>query len=764
MPLESTQSHRRILIIDDNRSIHSDFAKILAFSARADDKLNSREAELFGPQAAQERRCPAFELSSAFQGEEGLQLVRQGIAAEKPFALAFVDVRMPPGLDGIETTARLWEIDPDLQVVICTAYSDYSWVEMMEKLGNSDRMVILKKPFDTVEVLQMANALTEKWRLLQDTKRRMDELERRVAERTRHLQSANEQLEAEIARRIRREQCLSLQNEVTRVLTDPTSAVEELVNSILRIICGRMQWEQGRLWLVDRHASMLRCSSLLEVNEQEAGPREEETTLSAGSGLAGQVWETGQPAWVADAAQAKAGQLSATGPAGWQAGFAFPLRIEGEILGVLEFRSRQIRPREEVMEQMLATVGGLIGHAIERKKLEEQLRQSQKMDAIGHLAGGVAHDFNNILTVIQGYAQILRCKPGLDSETIEALDQVAQASERAASLTRQLLTFSRKQIMQVRPLDLNQAVAHLETMLRRIIGEDITMLCQPSAQPAVVVADEDMIAQILMNLACNARDAMCHGGRLTLSTEIVVLTEAATKQSSEARSGEFVCLQVSDTGCGIAPEHLPRIFEPFFTTKEIGHGTGLGLCTVYGIVKQHHGWIEVASRPGVGTTFSIFLPRTLLPAGEREHNHPESEVAAGQETILLVEDEAPVRCLTRDCLQRLGYTVVEAASGVEALSLWDHQAGSIDLLLTDMVMPDGINGRDLASRLRARQPGLAVLCISGYAANQGGSFEEVVQGAGFLHKPFSQQALSRAVRECLDGATAGGRPLAAATA
>jgi len=378
------------------------------------------------------------------------------------------------------------------------------------------------------------------------------------------------------------------------------------------------------------------------------------------------------------------------------------------------------------------------------------LRHSQKMEAIGHLAGGVAHDFNNILTVILGYAQILKYKPGLDGQTLEALEQVAQASERAASLTRQLLTFSRKQIMQARPLDLNQVVMRLEKMLRRIIGEDITLVCQPSAQPAAVVADEDMIAQILMNLACNARDAMSQGGRLTLSTDTVVLTEAAAKETSEARSGDFVCLRVSDTGCGIPPQHLAHIFEPFFTTKEVGHGTGLGLSTVYGIVKQHHGWIEVASHPGVGTTFSIFLPRAQLAAGAREPNHPESEVSAGQETILLVEDEAPVRCLTRDYLQHLGYRVMEAASGVEALSTWECQTGIIDLLVTDMVMPNGISGSELAGRLRARKPFLPVLCISGYHATEGGSIQDLVQDAGFLHKPFSPQALSRAVRECLE--------------
>jgi signal transduction histidine kinase/CheY-like chemotaxis protein len=496
---------------------------------------------------------------------------------------------------------------------------------------------------------------------------------------------------------------------------------------------------------------VLRCSAVLQVRGEAVEALKAPATLGAGCGLAGQVWETGEPAWLPDAALAEAGQFPGEGPARWRAGFAFPLRLEGEILGVLEFRSGQIRPREEAMLQMLATVGGLIGHAIERKKLEEQLRHSQKMDAIGHLAGGVAHDFNNILTVIQGYAQILKYKPGLDAETLEALDQVAQASERAASLTRQLLTFSRKQIMQARPLDLNQVVAHLEKMLCRIIGEDITLTCQPSPQPAVVVGDEDMLTQVLMNLACNARDAMRHGGRLTLSTEIVALTEAAAKQSPDARTGEFVRLRVSDTGCGIAPEHLPRIFEPFFTTKEIGRGTGLGLCTVYGIVKQHHGWIDVLSRPGAGAAFSIFLPRAALPAGPRDHRRPESEATAGRETVLLAEDEAPVRRLTRDYLQRLGYRVVEAASGVEALAVWEQQAGSIDLLLTDMVMPNGISGRDLAARLRARKPGLPVLCISGYTATQGGHSDDLLERASFLHKPFSLQNLAQAVRQCLDG-------------
>jgi CheY-like chemotaxis protein len=256
-----------------------------------------------------------------------------------------------------------------------------------------------------------------------------------------------------------------------------------------------------------------------------------------------------------------------------------------------------------------------------------------------------------------------------------------------------------------------------------------------------------------MNLACNARDAMSHGGRLTLSIDAVSLVAGAAQHSAEARTGEFIRLRVSDSGCGIAPEHLPRLFEPFFTTKAVGRGTGLGLCTVYGIVKQHRGWVEVASRPGAGTTFTIFLPCATFPAGQRAQDHPEAEAPPGVGTILLVEDEAPVRCLTRDYLQRLGYRVVEAASGVEALAAWDQQGASIDLLLTDMIMPDGISGRDLAAQLRARRPGLPVLCISGYTASaERPALGELVEGARLLHKPFSVQTLSRAVSECLDAA------------
>src|SRR5437660_6837986 len=261
------------------------------------------------------------------------------------------------------------------------------------------------------------------------------------------------------------------------------------------------------------------------------------------------------------------------------------------------------------------------------------------MDAIGYLAGGVAHDFNNILTVVQGYAQILTANPGLDSETADGLGQIGLAAERAANLTRQLLTFSRKQIMQPKPLDLNCVMANLVKMLGRVIGEDVALRLNPSEAPSFVLADESMMSQIVMNLTVNARDAMPKGGALTIATQAVEIKEADRLRHTEARTGEFVCLSVSDTGCGIRPEHLPRIFEPFFTTKELGCGTGLGLSTVYGIVKQHRGWIEVTSQPSVGTTFRIFLPRAAVASAIVESRRNDDKALRGDETILLVEDE-----------------------------------------------------------------------------------------------------------------------------
>jgi PAS domain S-box-containing protein len=383
-------------------------------------------------------------------------------------------------------------------------------------------------------------------------------------------------------------------------------------------------------------------------------------------------------------------------------------------------------------------------------RLEEQLRQSQKMEAIGQLAGGVAHDFNNILTVIHGHAALLLGSGTLTDAEVKPVRQILQAAERAAGLTRQLLTFSRRQVMQPKRLDLNGIVSNMAKMLGRILGEDVRLQLRCCPQTASVLADASMIEQLLLNLSVNARDAMPEGGQLTIQVSVAEIDGTHVAHHPEARIGRFVCLAVSDTGCGIPPENLRRIFEPFFTTKEVGKGTGLGLATVYGVVKQHQGWIEVESEVNKGTSFAVYLPRGEEKVESAEEKTAEGMLRGGTETILVVEDESPVRELVSNILRARGYRVLEAESGAKALGLWAEHKDEIDLLLTDLVMPDRLNGRELADKLRAERPDLKVIFTSGYSADVVGKEFVLQSGLNYLQKPYLPQTLTAAVRECLD--------------
>ena len=383
-------------------------------------------------------------------------------------------------------------------------------------------------------------------------------------------------------------------------------------------------------------------------------------------------------------------------------------------------------------------------------QLEAQLRQSQKMEAIGRLAGGVAHDFNNILTVILLQTELITGRGGLPEAAREGLQQIRAAAERAANLTRQLLLFSRRQVMQPRDLDLNEVVRNLAKMLQRIIGEDVHLELRPYPAPLMTRADAGMLEQVLMNLAVNARDAMPQGGRLIIETAPKEFTAEEVAALPDARPGHYVGVRVSDTGCGIPPEILPRIFEPFFTTKEPGKGTGLGLATVFGIVKQHGGCLQVASEPGRGTTFEVFLPALAEPAAAGSTAAPRPAPRGGAETLLLVEDDPEVRTLTRATLERHGYRVLEAPDGLATLGLWRQHRDAVALLLTDLVMPGGLNGRDLAQRLRLDRPQLKVIYTSGYSAELAGRKWHPGPGEAFLQKPCPVELLLETVRRCLD--------------
>ena len=386
-----------------------------------------------------------------------------------------------------------------------------------------------------------------------------------------------------------------------------------------------------------------------------------------------------------------------------------------------------------------------------RLNLEAQLRQSQKMESIGQLAAGVAHDFNNMLTVIQGHAGMLLAKTDLPAAQLDCAQAIYFAAERAAGLTRQLLMFSRKNVMLPKPLDLRAVVGNLSKMLKRVLGETVTLEFNPPPELPLVQADTGMIEQVIMNLVVNARDAMAEGGTLTISTNPVEMNDDYVQTHAEARLGTFVCLRVSDTGCGMDAATMARIFEPFFTTKEVGKGTGLGLATVYGIVKQHEGWIEVSSEIGKGSIFKVFLPANSEPV---KAPPPKSALATpvrgGQETILVVEDEPVLRDMAHLILQDCGYRVLEAGCGAEALQVWEGNPGAIDLVLTDMVMPGGMSGRDLVVRLMASHPQLKIIFTSGYNVEESNTDFFRRGGAVFLQKPYSRVDLAQAVRESLD--------------
>jgi two-component system, NtrC family, sensor kinase len=560
-------------------AIHEDFRKLFALDVPESAAFDELEAQILGGVSKPEL-THRFELDSASQGQEGLEKVRVALAGGRPYALAFVDVRMPPGWDGVETIQRIWQVDPDIQIVICTAYSDFSWEEIRNRLGNSDALLVLKKPFDTIEVLQIAHALTRKWELAREVRFSLQDLDRKVCERT-------EALQREIA---------------------------------------------------------------------------------------------------------------------------------------------------------------------ERSRVEEDLRQSQKMEAVGQLAAGVAHDFNNILTIIRGHTELLISHADPGAPGIESLRQISLAAERAAGLTRQLLVFSRKEMPRYQPVDLNQVLENSGALLRRLLGEHVEMRLEPSEAPVCLSADESNLSQVILNLAVNARDAMPEGGLLTLRTSLETLDANATRRHPQAGPGTFACLTVTDTGTGMDEVTLSRMFEPFFTTKEVGKGTGLGLASVYGIVQQHKGWIDVVSQLGQGTTFKIFFPQHECPVvlkRQTEMSSCATAPAVALTTILVVEDEPGVREFICTILKSRSYRVLEAVDGVDALKVWARHRDEVTLLFTDLVMPNGLSGRGLADKLQSERPDLKIVYASGYSAEAIGANWLQAPGVEFLPKPFTAAGIIKAVSTVL---------------
>jgi PAS domain S-box-containing protein len=395
----------------------------------------------------------------------------------------------------------------------------------------------------------------------------------------------------------------------------------------------------------------------------------------------------------------------------------------------------------------LDDVESYIEDLTEQSVLEQQIRAVQKLEAVGRLAGGVAHDFNNILVVIKLSTEMMLGQVTPENPLTRSLLQVSHAADRAASLTKQMLAFSRRQVMQVRVVNINTIVKDTLHMLRRMIGEDVQLVPRLADRLSNTRLDPDQLSQIVFNLAVNARDAMPNGGTLEIETADVELDKAYARTHPPVQPGHYVLLAVSDSGSGISKDDLPHIFEPFFTTKETGKGTGLGLAIVYGIVKQSGGYIWVYSEPGLGTTFKLYFPVTSKAVSSEPHTLVAADQPAG-ETILIVEDDTAIRANVRDCLQHLGYTVLEAASGEAALEICESSKGNIDLMLTDLVMP-GMSGRETGARLALRFPEVRLMYTSGYTEDGAARRELRQDGAIFLEKPYTVADLARAVRRAL---------------
>jgi PAS domain S-box-containing protein len=525
-----------------------------------------------------------------------------------------------------------------------------------------------------------------------------------------------------------------------------------IVCEITEVVARTLEVAQVGVWRHDDRGTSTRCQDVFEWPEMRHGSGEELTEESNPTFFRAIAASDVIAAFDA-ASDARTAELAERHlrPHGITSIMAVAIRSQGATVGVLSCLHRGSRrrwmPDEQTYAVAVANLLSAIMAQVERQRLELQLRQAQKLEAIGQLAGGVAHDFNNILTVILGRTEEVAQDGRLPGELHEAIAEISQNAERASTLTRQLLAFSRRQTIDVHDVDMNVVVGNLTRMLNRILGEDVDVQFRYAPRPAHVRADAGMIEQVLLNLVVNARDAMPVGGYLTIEISLV---EGTTETRPVRSRGAWVCLRVTDTGSGIAAEHLPHIFEPFFTTKDVGKGTGLGLATTYGIVQQHGGWIEVDSEPGRGTTFRVFFPHVSAAAVQLPPPVAAAPSPRGTETILVVEDEDGVRALVIKVLESLGYRLLQAQSGPRAIEVWREHEATIDMLITDIVMPDGMNGIELAERLRRTRPSLKVIFTSGYLADVSRDAIPARETDAYLAKPFSLPELARLVRRTLD--------------
>lgn len=800
----------RILVIDDNRAIHDDFRKILCPAGASIADLSAAEAALFGDQLPQESTLE-YEMDAAYQGQEALALVAKSIQENRPYSLAFVDVRMPPGWDGVETITRLWQVDPHLHCVICTAYSDYSWEEMVGKLGRNDRLLILKKPFDNVEVSQLVVALTEKASLAQQVRSQMRGMESLVSDRTAQLEKSVALTQATLDSTadgilvVNQEGRMAGHNKKFLAIWNlPHSLIEskhyqEMLGAVLwqikdpegfnkkfrelnatpdaasydliEFVDGRIfeRYSQpqrvgeqivGRVWsfrdITERKKAerkILQQASLIDLAQDAIIVRDLGHWITS--------WNKGAErlfGWTAEeitgrqvpellyreVADFEAAQRELLDKGSWSGEIRQLTKSGTEV--VVSSRWTLVRDADAHPSAVLAINTDLT----EKKKLEAQFLRSQRMESIGTLAGGVAHDLNNILAPIMMSAPLLR--QGLGPKETEMLIQNIEASaQRGADIVKQLLAFARGMEGESVVVNLRHLVDEMSKIVRETFPKNITIQAKNSRHLWPIIGDPTHLHQVLLNLCINARDAMPNGGSIKITAENVTIDEHYATFDTTAKPGPYVVLRVTDTGTGIPPEILEKIFDPFFTTKEQGKGTGLGLSTVLGIAKSHNGFLNVNSEVGKGTTFSCFFPAT--PNAKFEARSEKQPLPRGNgETILVVDDEVSILNAAKNLLEANGYFVITSTDGVEALAVYAQHKAAIQVILTDVMMPV-MDGAAMMRVLKKLEPNIKVIATSGMDQDSKFADLKTLGMKAFLSKPYTAEKILVTLREVLDGTT-----------
>ena len=686
----------RLLIVDDNEAIHADFRKILEPPKGRRLALAETEQLLFGGEA-KESALTVYALDSAYQGQEALALVEKSLDEHSPYALAFVDIRMPPGWDGVETLQKLWAVYPELQIVLCTAYSDYSLDDILKLVGHTDSLVILKKPFDIIEVKQLTNALTRKWALTETMRVELKDLDKLVYTRTLELEEANASLKQEAEERTLAERALAaekhfldvtLQSISDAVVTTDMDGHILFINDGASLMTG---WEQKTV----RHK---RFSEALPVRyaEGEVGPGD---------------------------------LVRAVLDAKKRIPFEYPILLESA-----DGQTRRLTvngaPLTDQNSQIIGVVftfrDSTMWHLLEQERFK-----ANKLQSIGLLAGGIAHDFNNILTAILGNISGIRSTGALSEKQMTRLVSAEAATRRAEMLTKQLLTFAKGGAPILKPASIQELVeASADFVLR---GSSVRGVYDFPENLWPVNIDEGQISQVIHNIVINAQQAMLGGGFITVLGENVLVEQEDSFQQVPA--GPYVKISIVDTGIGIPEEDRAHIFDPYFTTKH--KGSGLGLASSYSIIQKHKGYLAVTSEPGVGSTFFFLLP--ALPNEKISSSPVNAAPVAGQGYILVMDDEEDIRDMCQDLLLDLGYDVVCVPGGDEAIRQFTealHQGRPFDAVILDLTIKGGIGGKETIEQLRLINPDVKAIVSSGYSADPVMANYRAYGFSGVIQKPF----------------------------